>query len=178
MHHSLLISDLYLNESRPDVGGAFSDYCQTTARQSDELFILGDLADAWLGSKDGSSIATLIRDELSALTVAGVNVYVLVRDSDYIKGREFSEICGVNLMRDPSFEEIDSHQTLLVHGDTMCIDDQAYTAFIDQIKNPKMQKMLQSKAIDERRKSAALIYARNKSADNPGEINCKVEYVS
>lgn len=180
MHHSLFISDLYLSESRPDLAAAFSDYCRTFATHSDELFILGDLADAWVGSKDDSSTATLIRNEISALTVAGVNVYVLIRPDDFIKSIELSKICGVNLMQDPAFEEIAEHQTLLVHGDTMCVDDQDFEAFISQINNPQMQQMLKCEQIKERRKNAALIFSRNKeaNAERMGADDCRVKYVS
>lgn len=180
MSHSLYISDLHLSATRPDLSHAFSDFCRNAARQTDELYILGDLADAWVGNKDDSEAATIIRNELSALTVAGVNVYILISDSDFPKGKELQKICGVSLMQDPSFEDLEAHKTLIVHGNTMCIDDQGFKAFIEQIENPKMQEMLQSKHIEERRQNAVRILARNaKSNEEILQVSrYKVKHVS
>lgn len=165
MSHSLLISDIHLSEARPDLCAAFSRYCRTTARQADELFILGDLADAWIGDDDDSSTAALIRDELSAITASGVRVYLMVGNRDFLMGKQLADTSGINLLPDPSIQSIQGHQILLLHGDAMCIDDQEYMAFRAQIQNPQMQQMLLAKPIEERRQIAAMIRAKSKSAN-------------
>lgn len=165
MYQSLLVSDLHLGEARPEVCAAFSEFCQTAARESDELYILGDLANAWVGVKDDSKTTTLIRNELSALTVEGVNIYVLIDDADLVKGYELSRICGVNLMRDPSFKQIEGNKTLLVHGAIMSMAETDFAAFVDQVENSQMQQMLQTKPVEERREMAVAIRAKNKRDD-------------
>lgn len=45
----LLISDLHLEEERPDITRAFLRFLDTRARQAEALYILGDFFEAWIG---------------------------------------------------------------------------------------------------------------------------------
>ena len=45
----LLISDLHLEEERPDITRAFLRFLQTRASQAEALYILGDFFEAWIG---------------------------------------------------------------------------------------------------------------------------------
>ena len=45
----LLISDLHLEEERPDITRAFLDFLTGRARSAQALYILGDFFEAWIG---------------------------------------------------------------------------------------------------------------------------------
>ena len=45
----LFISDLHLDDARPEVTEAFLALLDGPARESDTLYILGDLFDSWIG---------------------------------------------------------------------------------------------------------------------------------
>lgn len=45
----LLISDLHLEEKRPDITRAFLLFLATRARQAEALYILGDFFEVWIG---------------------------------------------------------------------------------------------------------------------------------
>ena len=45
----LLISDLHLEEERPDITRAFLDLLAGRARSASALYILGDFFEAWIG---------------------------------------------------------------------------------------------------------------------------------
>ncbi len=45
----LLISDLHLEEERPDITRAFLDFLTERARSAQALYILGDFFEAWIG---------------------------------------------------------------------------------------------------------------------------------
>lgn len=45
----LLISDLHLQEERPDISRAFLDLLDGRARHAKALYILGDFFEAWIG---------------------------------------------------------------------------------------------------------------------------------
>ena len=46
------IADLHLCESRPDITGCFLTFLQHDAPQAEQLFILGDLFETWVGDDD------------------------------------------------------------------------------------------------------------------------------
>ncbi len=46
------ISDLHLQESRPDITKAFLEFLDDTASKAEKLYILGDLFEAWIGDDD------------------------------------------------------------------------------------------------------------------------------
>jgi UDP-2,3-diacylglucosamine hydrolase len=45
----LLISDLHLEEQRPDITQAFLDLLSGRGRDAESLYILGDFFEAWIG---------------------------------------------------------------------------------------------------------------------------------
>ena len=95
--HSLLISDLHLCAARPDLNRAFQDFCTQTAINAQALYILGDLSDAWVGDDDDSATAALIRESLSTLTRAGVSVYLMTGNRDFLMGDQLAEDCNLNV---------------------------------------------------------------------------------
>jgi len=52
MSHTLLISDLHLCQSRPNINELFFDFLKNTALQAEALYILGDLFEYWIGDDD------------------------------------------------------------------------------------------------------------------------------
>ena len=46
------ISDLHLQEDRPDITQAFLSFLEETASKAEKLYILGDLFEAWVGDDD------------------------------------------------------------------------------------------------------------------------------
>ena len=54
MPGTLFISDLHLDPERPAVTELFLDLLNTRARNTDAIYILGDLFEAWIGDDDHS----------------------------------------------------------------------------------------------------------------------------
>jgi UDP-2,3-diacylglucosamine hydrolase len=52
----LFIADLHLSEARPDLTNAFIKFLATKAKQADELYILGDLFEFWIGDDEQSPL--------------------------------------------------------------------------------------------------------------------------
>ena len=59
------ISDLHLQEDRPDITQAFLGFLEETASKAEKLYILGDLFEAWIGDDDLLSNESLILSESS-----------------------------------------------------------------------------------------------------------------
>lgn len=164
--HSLLISDLHLCDARPDLNEAFQSFCNGHAAKAESVYILGDLSDAWIGDDDDSDTANLIRSTLASLSSRGVKVYLMTGNRDFLLGQQLADACDATLLSDPSVVALHGHDALLLHGDSLCIDDAEYMAFRAQIQNPAAQQMLLSKPLEERRQIAAMLRSQSKSANS------------
>ena len=69
---TLFISDLHLDESRPDITALFLRFLETEAAQADALYILGDLFEAWVGDDEASALADAVRGALLRLSKNGL----------------------------------------------------------------------------------------------------------
>ena len=58
------ISDLHLQEDRPDITQAFLSFLEETASKADKLYILGDLFEAWIGDDDQNDFISEIQKAL------------------------------------------------------------------------------------------------------------------
>ena len=163
--HSLFISDLHLSVQRPDITAAFVRFCAERAMHASSLYILGDLSDAWLGDDDDSEIADVLRTEIKKLGDAGVNVFIMVGNRDFLMGQQFASDCQCKILPDPSVIQLYGQSVLLMHGDSLCTSDAEYMGFRAQIRNPDMQQMLLSKSLDERRGIAKMLREKSRSAN-------------
>ena len=164
--HSLLISDLHLCDTRPDLNAAFVEFCQQQARRAERLYILGDLSDAWVGDDDDSTTAELIRSNLAALTRDGVEVYIMTGNRDFLMGEQLANDCGATLLEDPTLVDLYGTPALLMHGDSLCTGDAEYMAFRAQIQNKQAQRMLLTQSLQQRRQLALSLRAQSKGANS------------
>ncbi len=64
---TLFISDLHLDESRPQIVELFEQFLRGQARDAAALYILGDLFESWIGDDDDSRLADTVADALHTL---------------------------------------------------------------------------------------------------------------
>jgi len=138
--HSLLISDLHLCASRPHITTAFLDFLENTASKSDALYILGDLFEYWAGDDDIQDIHHQpIISAFKRLTNAGVKLYIMHGNRDFLISSEFCQATGITLLHDPSIINLQGKTALLSHGDDLCTDDLEYQIFRLQVRDAKWQ---------------------------------------
>jgi len=152
---TLFISDLHLDESRPQILDVFSRFLAGQAREAEALYILGDLFESWIGDDDDSALALRIGGELKALHDTGVAVYFMHGNRDFLLGSDYAQRSGMTLLADPTVIELDGERTLLMHGDTLCTDDPDYQKFRALVRDPKWQRDFLAKPLGERRAFAA-----------------------
>jgi UDP-2,3-diacylglucosamine hydrolase len=133
---SLFISDLHLDASRPRITALFLDFLRGEARQAQALYILGDLFEAWVGDDADDALAVEVRTALRELTDAGVPVWLMRGNRDFLLGPDFARDTGARLLADPAVLLLGGEPTLLMHGDQLCTDDEAYQAFRRQVRDP------------------------------------------
>jgi UDP-2,3-diacylglucosamine hydrolase len=148
---TLFISDLHLSAERPAIVALFLEFLRTRARGAEALYILGDLFEYWIGDDvaEQPEYRPLL-DGLRALTQAGVPVYVMHGNRDFLLGAGFEQASGCRLIPDPTVITLYGEPVLLMHGDTLCTDDLPYLKFRQMVRNPDWVKMFLGKPLAER----------------------------
>jgi len=136
---TLFISDLHLSPLRPDITDCFLDFMTTEAVHAEKLYVLGDLFEFWIGDDDNSPFNILIKDAFKALTQQGVECYFTQGNRDFLLNKRFCKETGVQLLDDHTVINIDGESVLVMHGDTLCIDDIKYQEFRAKVHQPWLQ---------------------------------------
>ncbi|MFA6231604.1 MAG: UDP-2,3-diacylglucosamine diphosphatase [Rhodanobacter sp.] len=153
---TLFISDLHLDPSRPQITDLFERYLASDeVRHADALYILGDLVEAWIGDDDDAELPRRIAEATRAVRDAGIPVYFMAGNRDFLLGEAFAQRAGMTLLDDGTVHDIQGTPTLLMHGDVLCTDDLAYQAVRRQVRNPAWQSQILSMPLDARRAFAA-----------------------
>ena len=132
----LLISDLHLEEQRPDITRAFLALLDGRARAAESLYILGDFFEAWIGDDAMSPFQLSICKALRALSNGGTQVFLMHGNRDFMVGTAFCKAAGCTLLKDPSVVQLNGEPVLLMHGDSLCTRDEAYMRMRRYLRNP------------------------------------------
>ncbi|MCS5587040.1 MAG: UDP-2,3-diacylglucosamine diphosphatase [Porticoccaceae bacterium] len=132
----LFISDLHLSPQRPAVTRAFLLFLQQQAVTAEALYVLGDLFEAWVGDDDNSPLSIEIQQAFKELTERGIALYIQHGNRDFLLGRRFMSNTGATLLADEYIVDYQGQRALLMHGDTLCIDDIDYLRFRRKVRNP------------------------------------------
>lgn len=136
---TVFISDIHLGGEHPEISERFITFLQSkVALEAEAFYILGDLFEVWIGD-DGAqeehqgSIAAL--KQLTASTPT----YVMHGNRDFLLGPGFEAMTGCQLISEPTVINLYGVPTLLLHGDSLCTDDQEYQRFRQQMRSPQWQ---------------------------------------
>ena len=157
------ISDLHLQESRPDITEAFLDFLDDTASKAEKLYILGDLFEAWIGDDDQNNFISEIQAALLK-TNKTTKIFFLHGNRDFLIGTKFASSSGFELLHDPTIEEMFGNNVLLMHGDLLCTEDHDYQTFRKTSRDPKWQDEFLNKSIQERQEIALNLRTISKEA--------------
>lgn len=149
MRPYLFLSDLHLHASRPLITRLFIRFLQSEqARQSQGIYILGDLFEFWAG--DDTSDYSDVIGALHDLSSSGTAVYFMRGNRDFLVGDQFQQMTGCTLLPDPSTIDINGEPVLLMHGDTLCTDDIEYQDFRKKVRSAEWQSNVMNMPLDER----------------------------
>jgi UDP-2,3-diacylglucosamine hydrolase len=147
---TLFISDLHLEDSRPDILGCFQAFITGPAQTADAVYILGDLFEYWIGDDALSLSAREVMSATSRLSASGVPLYFIHGNRDFLIGEDYAALCGMRLLPEKRVVDLYGTPTLILHGDTLCTDDTEYQAFRIQSRNPDWQAGVLALSIEER----------------------------
>ncbi|MCG8668744.1 MAG: UDP-2,3-diacylglucosamine diphosphatase [Pseudomonadales bacterium] len=169
---TLFISDLHLDEKRPDISRAFFRFLETKAIHADQLYILGDFFEVWIGD---DAISPFQEEVIYGLQNVSkhCNVFFMHGNRDFLVGNLFADLSGATLLPDPTIITLAGEKTLLMHGDSLCTGDTEYMQFRAMVRNPDWQAEFLGKSLEER--IAIAKHLRDKSKE---ETANKEEYIT
>ena len=135
---TLIISDLHLTYVEGDKIDFFANFCKKYASKADQLFILGDLFNTWIGDDFSLISYKAIIEILKDLTKT-TNVFVMAGNRDFLLSKQFEVDSGCELINEPYVLQQKSKKFLLIHGDSLCTDDVNYQKLKRVLRNPITQ---------------------------------------
>lgn len=147
---TLFVSDLHLEADRPDIGDQFVQFLKTEAMDADDVYILGDLFEAWVGDDDPNSHYATIKMAIRKVVDKAIPVYFMHGNRDFMIGRQFANETGVEILKDPYPVAMYGQKTLLSHGDALCTDDVQYQRVRRMTRDPDWQASMLAKPLKER----------------------------
>ncbi|NZA27612.1 UDP-2,3-diacylglucosamine diphosphatase [Luteimonas sp. SJ-92] len=158
---TLFIADLHLDPERPEITRLFGEFVDDEAHGADALYILGDLFESWVGDDDPSEAGVFVAERLKRLADAGVPVYFMHGNRDFMLGREYARRAGMTLLPDPTVIVLQGRPVLLMHGDLLCTGDVEYQRIRAQTRDPDWQAQMLAQPLP-----ARLAFARQARASS------------
>lgn len=152
---TLFISDLHLDPGRPAITRLFLEFLATEASAAEALYILGDLYEYWIGDDFFSPLARQVSSALQGLAKKGVPVFFMHGNRDFLIGETYAGQACMSLLPQEVKLDLYGVATLLLHGDSLCVDDVKYQQLRATLRDPAWQENFLSQSIDERLAFAA-----------------------
>jgi len=86
---TFIISDLHLEESRPDITEIFFKFLKNEVMSAKALYILGDFFESWIGDDDDTTFHRSIIKALKQVSEKHIPVYFMPGNRDFLIGRRF-----------------------------------------------------------------------------------------
>jgi len=169
---TLFISDLHLDDRRPETTVLLQSLLKNEAASADALYILGDLFEFWLGDDVPSQCSIDVAASLTALSNQGVPCYFLHGNRDFLVGKEYAKRAGMTLLPEEHVADLYGEKVLLLHGDSLCTDDIPYQQFRGLVRNPLWQQDFLGKTPAERLQVA--MQARDASAEHKDNVTMNI----
>ena len=174
---ALFISDLHLQPSHPRTVQAFSDFLEQRAMSARALYLLGDIFEYWAGDDDlGDPFLQKITGALRRVSDAGVAVYWLAGNRDFLAGPAFAQAAGATLLTEPLLADLGGQRIVLAHGDAECTSDLKYMEFRAQVRQSAWQAQFLALPLAQRK--AIIAGLRQNSRAGQGEKSCEIMDVS
>ncbi len=158
--HRVYLSDLHLEDAGAPAFLRFVECLEMEAERVDEIYILGDLVEMWIGDDDDSKNAGALIDALQR-TAQSCRVYLMHGNRDFLFGETFATLTGVKLISDPHCTR---DGVLLSHGDQLCTDDHEYQQMRTLLRSPEWQADILSKSLEERKAIGQALRAQSRES--------------
>ena len=169
---TLFISDLHLDDTRPETTALLQNFLDNETSHADALYILGDLFEFWIGDDVPSKCSIEVAAALSRLADKGLPCYFMHGNRDFLLKEVYAKSAGMTLLPEEHVIELYGDRVLLMHGDSMCTDDLPYQQFRATVRNPAWQQDFLARPPQERLQIA--LQARDASAEHKGNVEMAI----
>jgi UDP-2,3-diacylglucosamine hydrolase len=152
---NIIIADLHLKN---DIS-KFKNFCETIAINYDNLFILGDLFDLYLGDDLIEKYYLDVVNTLKNLS-KNSNIFIMAGNRDFLISNKFAKKSGAKLLTEPYLLS----DFVLMHGDYLVRADKKYQIFKITIQNQLSKFILNNLPRSWREKLAKNIQTKTKQS--------------
>jgi len=167
-HNSLwIISDLHLSSDRPDLLELLRDFVNERLARGDmdALILLGDVFEYWIGDDAVTALGHEPHiEELRRVRDAGIPIWFLHGNRDFLVGEEFCRTIGATLLAEIATLQFAGTKALLCHGDELCTDDHDHQQFRSMVRASQWQQEFLARSVDERIRVAQQARSESKTA--------------
>ena len=157
----LFISDLHLEEQRPDLTAFFFQILRTY-KNADRVFILGDWFESWIGDDDD---APWLQDIVERLAPFRGKLYIMHGNRDFLISHQWCDLIGAQLLPEAFKLQLpNGSEALLVHGDQLCTGDREYQNYRSMVRNPQWQQGILGQPLEQRRLLAHMLRQQSMQA--------------
>ena len=161
---TLFISDLHLDDDRPEITELLLNFLDQRAIQAEALYILGDLFEVWIGDDDSRELTTRVGKALQKLSNASTAVFFIHGNRDFLLGESYAQRAAMRLLPQTAVIDLYGQQTLIMHGDTLCTDDTEYQEFRIKVRDPLWQRQILALPLQQRRHLAGQLRETSRAA--------------
>ena len=162
---TIFISDLHLDKDRPKVIRYFIDFLNNLESDLESLYILGDFVEYWVGDNDPGDGLEEVFSSIKKKSNS-IPIYFMHGNRDFMISEKFCNHHGMKFLKDPTKIKLHGKKILLMHGDTLCIDDIEYQKFRTMVRSPLWQNEMLKKSLEERMNLAKMLRAKSLSETN------------
>lgn len=151
---SIFISDIHLTQNNELIKNSFFSFLDNFPEEVNNLFIVGDLFDLWIGDDVRNELVEDLHLKLRKITNNKKNIFFFHGNRDFLVGESFCKTSNIKLIHEPTVFEFFGYKTLILHGDQLCTEDVDYQNFCKIVRNEQWQSEFLSLSIPERLKIA------------------------
>ena len=156
----IFISDLHLHEQLDFLTDGFLRFLSEIDNTTNELYILGDFFEIWLGDDHDTPFNKKI---IKALRQFSGDIFIMHGNRDFLIGSTFCYASGTTLLPDSTVISTPAGDSLLLHGDSLCTRDINYMKAREVFRSKSFQTDFLSKSIAERSEIAEQIRGKSKT---------------
>ncbi|MFT7618607.1 MAG: UDP-2,3-diacylglucosamine hydrolase [Planctomycetota bacterium] len=120
------VSDVHITFGDRPYLDQFLTFLDASAKVCDELYIVGDLFEFWIGDRQAKiEFYAPLFDKFRELTAGGLKIKAVHGNRDFLMGKSFSR-AGVEMLPEVIVLELAGKSVHVSHGDQFCIHDLSY----------------------------------------------------
>ena len=157
------ISDLHLEPAQKAITDGFLSFLDSL-NDAEELYILGDFFEVWIGDDYTNEYIELINLALQKCAAKNTKIYFMHGNRDFLIGQAWCDNAQCELLDESKLITLGDDSILLMHGDSLCTDDVDYMKARIMLRNPQWQEQLLAQSIPERIEFAKQVRSESKES--------------